>query len=189
MRKLFVFTFVSLDGYFEGPEHDISWFNADDYHFEAFQLEQSRETDVLLFGRKTYDLMESYWSTPYAVESDPAIAAFMNDCRKCVVTHTSFDPGWNNVTVISDDVIGTVQQLKTQPGRNIGILGSNQLCVNLMVAGLIDEFRIMVSPAVLGNGSSLFNGLSTREHLKLVDTQRFESGKVLLTYHPRPIAH
>ena len=180
MRKIFLFTNVSLDGYFEGPGHDISGFNAD---FEAFSLEQSKEVDTLLFGRKTYEMMK-YWSTPQAEENAPEIAKFMNEKLKVVVSHKSFEPGWNNVTVISDDVAGAVKKLKEQPGKTIAMFGSNNLCVSLMQEGLVDEFQIMVNPVAFGEGTSLFKGLPKKADLSLRETRKFKSGAILLTYEP-----
>src|SRR5437870_1441699 len=178
MRKIFLFMNVTLDGYFEGPDHDISWAHSD---FEAFSAEQSREVDTLLLGRKTYDLMKSFWPTPQAAQMAPEVAEFMNDRRKIVASHESFEPEWSNVTVIND-VAKEVKKLKEEPGGDIIILGSNTLCVSLMQEGLIDEFQIVVNPVALGQGTSLFKGLSQRAELALVETRRFKSGTILLTY-------
>jgi dihydrofolate reductase len=180
MRRIFVFTNVSLDGYFEGPGHDISGFTTD---FEAFSLEQSKEVDTLLFGRKTYEMMK-FWSTPQAEEIQPEIARFMNEKLKVVVSHKSFEPGWNNVTVISDDVAGEIKKLKEQPGKTIAMFGSNTLCVSLMQEGLIDEFQILVNPVAFGEGTSLFKGLPKKAAFTLTETRKFKSGVVLLTYEP-----
>jgi dihydrofolate reductase len=181
MRTLFLFMNVSLDGYFEGPDNDISAFNGD---FEAFSHDKSRKVDTMLFGRKTYDMMEAFWPTPQAEELAPEVASFMNEQRKVVITHTPFELGWNNVTVVSDDVIAEVRKLKEQPGESIAMFGSNSLCVDLMQAGLIDEFHIMVNPVALGAGTPLFAGLPEKANLSLVDSHRFDSGVVLLKYKP-----
>jgi dihydrofolate reductase len=180
VRKIFVFTNVSLDGYFEGPGHDISGFKND---FEAFSGDQSQEVDTLLFGRKTYDMMK-FWSTPQAQAMAPQIAKFMNEKAKVVASHESFEPGWSNVTVISTDVAGAVKTLKEQPGKTIAMFGSNNLCVNLLQAGLIDELQIMVNPVVFGEGTSLFAGLPKKAELTLTETRQFKNGTVLLTYAP-----
>lgn len=185
MRQIFVFTHVSLDGYFEAPEHDISWFNDDDHHFEAFAREQASKVDTLLFGRRTYELMKSFWPTPYAYELQPEVAEFMNEKRKIVFSHTRFEPGWKNVELICEDAIGAVKKLKQQAGGTIGMFGSNNLCVSLMQAGLIDEFRVVINPIALGAGTSLFAGLPARTSLSLKETTKFdESGKMLMIYSP-----
>jgi len=171
---------VSLDGYFEGPGHDISGFKTDN---EAFSSGQGREVDTILLGRKTYEMMK-YWSTPQAEENAPEIATFMNEKLKLVASHKSFEPGWKNVTVISGGVVGKVKQLKEQPGKNIIIFGSNNLCVSLIQAGLIDEFQILVNPVVFGEGTSLFKGLPKKAELTLTQTHKLISGAILLTYEP-----
>ena len=180
MRKIFLFMNVSLDGYYEDSNHDLSGFHND---FEAFSAEQSQEVDALLFGRKTYEMMK-FWSTPQAEEMMPEVAKFMNDNLKLVASRAPFDPGWKNVEVISGDVVGQVKKIKAQPGGNIIIFGSNTLCVSLMQAGLIDEFQIVVNPVVFGEGTPLFAGLPKTVEFALIETRRFKSGSVLLTYHP-----
>jgi dihydrofolate reductase len=180
MRTIFLFMNVSLDGYFEGAGHDISGFKPDN---EPFSSGQGKEVDTILLGRKTYEMMK-YWSTPQAEENAPEIAKFMNEKLKVVASHRSFEPGWKNVMVISDDVAGKVQRLKEQPGKDIIIFGSNSLCVSLMQAGLIDEFQILVNPVVFGEGTSLFTGLPKKAELRLTETHKFKSGAILLTYVP-----
>jgi dihydrofolate reductase len=137
---------VSLDGYFEAPGHDISWAKSD---FDAFSPEQGKEVDTLLLGRKTYELMKSFWPTSQAEELAPEVAKFMNEKLKVVTSHHPFEPGWKNVVVISGNVAGEVRKLKEQPGKNIAMFGSNHLCVSLMQEGLIDEFQILVNPVAL----------------------------------------
>jgi dihydrofolate reductase len=183
MRKISLFMHVSLDGYCEGPNHDISFFKKDG-EANAFFREQTNEGATMLFGHRTYELMKSWWPTQQAKKANPEIAKFMNEMPKVVVAHQRFEPGWNNVTVISGDVAGEVRNLKEQPGKHIVILGSNTLCVSLMQEGLVDEFQIMVNPVALGNGTSLFKGLPQKVDLKLLKTREFKSGNVLLTYEP-----
>jgi len=180
MRKIFLFMNVSLDGYFEAPGHDISGFKTD---FEAFSSDQSQEIDTLLFGYRTYDMMK-FWSTPQAEETAPEIAKFMNEKQKIVASHAPFEPGWSKVRVISGDVAGAVKKLKEQPGKNIMMFGSNNLCVSLMQQGLINEFQIVVNPVVFGDGTPLFKGLPKKAELTLAQTHMFKSGAVLLRYHP-----
>jgi dihydrofolate reductase len=185
MRKIFLFMNVSLDGYFEGPGHDISGFHNEEDPFEAYSPEEGQEVDTLLFGHRTYEMMRSYWPTPQAAEAAPEIAKFMNEKRKVVASHKPFEPGWDKVMVISGDVSGGVKKLKEQPGKTIAIFGSNNLCVSLLEAGLLDEVQIMVNPVVLGDGTSLFKGLSKKVELTLTESRKFRAGTVLLTYQPR----
>ena len=181
MRRLFLFMNVSLDGYFEGPGHDISWSHSGS---EPFSAEESQAVDTILLGRRTYELMKAFWPTPQAQAMQPDIANFMNDRLKVVASHTPFDPGWKNVRVISAEVAGEVKKLKEQPGKTIIMMGSNSLCVSLMQAGLVDEFQIVVNPVALGNGTPLFKGLAKKAELTLTGTQQFKSGTILLKYAP-----
>ena len=180
MKKIFVFTNVSLDGYFEAPGHDISGFKNDP---EAMAPNPGKEVDTILLGHRTFEMMK-FWSTPQAAETAPEIAKFFNENLKVIVSHNSFDPGWNNSKVISIDVAGEIKKLKAQPGKNIIMFGSNTLCVSLMQEGLIDEFQIIVNPVAFGEGTPLFKGLPKKAELKLMETRKFKSGAVLLTYEP-----
>lgn len=176
---------VSLDGYFEGLGHDLSWHNAKNEEFKRLQAKHAVESDAILMGRTTYELMASFWPTPMAKEMDAETAKFMNETRKFVVSHAAFEPGWQNVSVLHGDVSAQIRKLKEKPGQEIALLGSNKLCVSLMADGLVDEFRIMVNPVVLGDGTSLFAGLTQRPHFILIKTRKYASGNVLLTYRPK----
>jgi dihydrofolate reductase len=180
MRKVLVFINTSLDGYFEGPEHDLSAFSHD---FEAFPSDPGEEVDTLLFGRKTYEIMK-FWATPQAAEMAPAVASFMNTTQKFVASHWPFDAGWQEVKVLSRDVPGAVRELKGAPGKNILIMGSNTLVVSLLQAGLIDEVQVVLNPVTLGAGTALFDGLAGRLDFRLLGTQVFKSGAVMLRLEP-----
>ncbi len=181
MRRIFLFMNVSLDGYFEAPGGDLSWAGHD---YEAFSPESSAAVDTILLGRRTFEMMRSYWPTPPAAEMAPEVARFMNDRSKVVASHAPFDPGWQNATVITGDVPEAVRQLKAQPGKEIIVMGSNILCVSLLTHGLLDELQILVNPVVLGAGTPLFRGLQEPIPLALKSSRQFQSGGVLLTYEP-----
>ena len=183
MRKVILFLMVSLDGYFEGPNQEIDWHNVD-AEFNEFALSQTNDVDTLLFGRVTYQLMASYWPTEAAKYDDPAVAERMNSLPKIVFSRTLDSVEWNNTRLIKDNVVEEITKLKQQPGKDIAIFGSSNLCVSLIKMGLIDEFRIMVNPIVLGDGHPLFNGLGGKLNLKLLKTKTFNSGNVLLYYQP-----
>jgi dihydrofolate reductase len=181
MRRIFLLMNVSMEGYFEGPNDDLSWTKS---KFEAFSQEPREVVDTLLFGRRTYEMMRNFWPTPQAAALAPEVAHFMNSVHKVVATRTPFDPGWEHVTVISGDVVDEVRKLKAQPGHTIGIFGSNTLCVSLMQAKLIDEFQILVNPVAIGQGTPLFKGLPIHVDFALKQAQTFDSGVVMLTYIP-----
>jgi len=183
MRKLFSFNMVTLDGFFEGPNQDISWHNVD-AEFNEFAIEQTSTGDTLVFGRVTYQLMASYWPTPDAIKDDPVVADYMNRVPKVVVSRTLKKAEWNNTRLIKDHVAEEITKLKQQPGKDIAVFGSANLLSTLMQLDLVDEHRIMVNPVILGNGNPLFKRTENKLGLKLVRTRTFGNGNVLLCYQP-----
>lgn len=179
---------VSLDGYFEGPNHDLSWHNVD-LEFNAFATSQTKGVDLLLFGRKTYELMASYWPTEYARKNDAAVAKLMNITPKIVFSKTLKKvqeiPYWENVELVNKNVLEKVKRLKNIKGADIGIFGSNNLTVSLMGMDLIDEFRIMINPVAIGKGTPLFSGIKKKLELRLLKSREFKNGNVLLYYEPK----
>ncbi len=183
MRKIIWFNMVTLDGFFEGPNHEIDWHNVDG-EFNEFAAEQLDSMDGLLFGRMTYQMMASYWPSEMAVTNDPVIAEKMNSKVKIVYSSTLDKADWNNTTLIKGNIVRETQKLKQQPGRDMAIFGSAVLGNALLEAGLIDEVRVMVNPIVLRNGHPLFKDGTERLHLKLVNSRVFGNGNILLYYQP-----
>lgn len=181
MRKIILFTNVSLDGYFEAPGHDLSWASNNS---EAFSSGGSGEVDTFLLGHRSYEVIKGFWSTPQAAEMAPEMARKLTESPKIAASRQGFDPGWQNATVISGDVVGEVRKIKAQPGGDMLMFGSNELCVSLMQAGLVDEFQILVNPVALGDGTPLFKGLPEWVRLTLTDMRRLQSGTVVLVYRP-----
>jgi dihydrofolate reductase len=174
---------VTLDGFFEGPNQDISWHHVDD-EFNEFAIQQLNEIDTLLFGRVTYQGMASYWPTEFAIRDDPIVAGLMNSLPKIVFSKTLEKAEWTNSRLIKENVPEEVSKLKRQPGKDIAIFGSSNLAATLAESGLIDEYRIIVNPVFLGGGTSLLKGIKDRLKLKLLRAKTFESGNVLLYYAP-----
>ncbi len=173
---------VSLDGYYEGPNHEIDWHNADNKEFNDFAIKNVGESDLLLFGRKTYELMATYWPSADALKNDPIVAAQMNNTEKIVFSRTLIKTDWENTRLVKNNAADELRKLKNQEGKAIAILGSSDLALTFISEGLIDEFQIMVNPVVLGAGKPLFDGLKERIQLALVKTKVFNSGNVLLFY-------
>jgi len=183
MRKVIFFMLTSLDGYFEGPDRDISWHNVDE-EFNDFAIRQTGEFGALLFGRVAYELMASYWPTEAAKRDDPIVAGLMNSLPKIVFSKTLEKVDWENTRLVIDKFVEAISKLKQAAGKDIAIFGSSDLTVTLMEQGLVDEYRIMVNPVVLGNGKPLFKGIKNKINLKLIKTKAFKSGNVLLYYEP-----
>ena len=181
MRKLSSFMVVTLDGFYEGPNGEFDWPNVDQ-EFNEFGIEQLHDTDLLVFGRATYEGMAGYWPTPAARQDDPVVAELMNTLPKVVVSTTLASADWNNSRVVAGDVAEELTKLKQQPGKGIAIFGSPSLTVSLIELGLVDELRVLVNPIVLGDGRSLFHTTRDRLRLELLQTRTFRSGNVLLTY-------
>ncbi len=183
MRKVIFFMLISVDGYFEGPNHAIDWHNVDE-EFQAFAIAQLDTAGLLLFGRVTYEMMAEFWPSPIAAKDDPVTAAAMNRLPKIVISKTLKRADWQNTRLVKENIVEEVQRLKAEPGRDIFVFGSSDLSITLVQHGLIDEFRLLVNPLVLGDGTTLFHGLRKRLHLQLLKTQTFKNGNVLLVYQP-----
>jgi dihydrofolate reductase len=182
MRKVIVSNLVSLDGYFAGPNGEVDWFiNLADKEFEADAIDLIGTVDTMLFGRITYELMASYWPTASPDTEDPRIIAAMNNTQKAVFSNTLDTVDWNNSRLVRGDVADEVARLKQEPGKDMVIYGSGSIVAALTRRSLIDDYRIFVCPIILGDGKSLFKG-SEQLALELVESRRFGSGVVLLSY-------
>jgi dihydrofolate reductase len=174
---------TTVDGYFEGPNKELDWHVVDDEFFQqAIDLLDS--ADLLLFGRVTYEMMAAYWPTAEGIKDDPIIAEKMNSLPKVVFSTTLKNAGWHNTRIVHDHSTEEIRKLKQQPGKNMVIFGSSDLAVSLTKEGLIDEYRIIVNPIVLGGGKTLLEGLNERFKLTLVEARIFSSGTVLLSLQP-----
>jgi dihydrofolate reductase len=183
MRKVFLFNLITLDGFFAGPTGDLDW-HVTDEEFNRFAVEQLDETDTLLFGRVTYELMAGYWPTDEARANEPLVAKAMNEQSKIVFSRTLKEVDWSNSRLVSDHAEEEVRNVKQQPGKDIAIFGSANLAASLMPSGLIDEFRVLVNPVILGAGRPLFEDVKDPLKLRLIRTRTFGSGSVLLYYEP-----
>ena len=143
MRKLILFMHVSLDGFVAGPAGEMNWINVGDDIFE-YAGNQTDQADAALYGRITYQMMESYWPTagdqPNASKHDKQHAAWYNKVDKIVLSKTLQGDNLNKVNIISDNVFNEITKLKQADGRNILIFGSPTACHSLMADDLIDDY-------------------------------------------------
>ena len=180
MRRVVVSEFISLDGVVEDPRWTFEFPSEDR---DQFKFDELAASDALLLGRVTYEGFAAAW--PQMEEQTGEYGAWMNGYPKYVVSTTLEEPlEWNNSTLVEGDIAEEVSRLKDQPGKDILIFGSGDLVNTLMQHDLIDEYRLMVFPIVVGSGKRLFDEGGDTKTLQLVGTQTFDSGAIVLTYAP-----
>lgn len=187
MRTLAITQNTTVDG---AVEMLGDWFDAQGQG-EADQSDllevlqrDSATSDTLLVGRRTYEDMRGYW--PHQHGDTTGVSAHLNTVTKCVVSTTMTDPGWQNSTVINGDVIAAVRAMKEQPGRDIVVTGSIQLCHTLIAADLVDEYRLFTYPVVQGRGRRLFPDGHQLPALRLLESRAFCSGTTYTRYGVTP---
>lgn len=185
MRKLIMWNLITLDGFFEGTKpwdlefHNDVW--GDD--LERFVKEQTKLIGTLLFGRATYEGMAAYWTS--VKDENAETAYFMNNVPKVVVSTTLRKADWKNSRLINANAVEEVKKLKQQTGMDIYIFGSAKLSASLMEQGLIDEYRIGLTPVILGAGTPLFQSPLEKLNLELIKVQPMDKGFVVLYYRPK----
>lgn len=174
MRRLVVTEFVSLDGVMENPAWTAPYWNDE---IAQFKGDETKASDALL-GRVTYEGFAAAWP-----ESKDEGAPYFNSVRKYVVSTTLDTAAWNNSTLLKDNLVAEITGLKEQEGGDITVHGSATLVQMLMQHDLVDRYRLLVYPVVLGSGKRLFSeGIPAT--LKLLEAQSFSSGVVALVYEP-----
>ena len=182
MRKVVATEYVTLDGVMEDPGGSWS-FQFWNQEAAKFKFDELFASDALLLGRVTYEGFAKAWPT---MKDEAGFADRMNSLPKYVVSSTLEKLEWNNSRLIKGNIAEEVSRLKQEPGQDILLAGSADLVHLLMQHDLIDEYRLMVHPVVLGGGKRLFREASARKVLRLVDTKRFDTGVLVLTYEPVP---
>jgi dihydrofolate reductase len=180
MKTLRVFESISIDGYFTDAHDGISWAHhgRDDAEFSAWVAGNASGGGELLFGRKTYQMMEAFWPTPAAAQQMPVVAKGMNAATKYVASRT-IQPTWHNTHLLKGDLIAAVRNLKSGDGPGITVLGSGSVAAQLGEAGLVDEYQFVIMPLALGSGRTVF---TQGRELRLVEQRVFRCGNVVLTY-------
>jgi len=197
MRRIIAFDRISADGYFSAPDGNLNWAVPEDaLDKEATSNIGGGGQGTLLFGRKTYQMFESFW--PHALE-DPggaenphrpgqrspemrAMAEYINEAIKIVFSRTLKDVKWKNSRLFKKFLPGEVEALKREKGADIMIFGSGSIVAQLAQHDLVDEYQFIVNPVILGNGRSLISGVSKSTGLKLEEAKPYKSGNVKLRY-------
>ena len=193
MAKIVVSEFLTLDGVYQGPggpEEDPSGgFDKGGWATELDDgedndsnvvLDSFEDTDGLLLGRRTYDIFAGFWPN---VPADDPYGKFMNGFRKYVVSTTLAEPlSWTNSTLIKGGVPNAVDELRAAPGKDIQVIGSGQLVQTLIDNDLVDRYRLMVYPVILGKGKKLFRDGYADTRLMLTHSFSTKGGVLILTY-------
>ncbi len=187
MGKIIYAMSVSLDGYVESTGDDLSWSYPSAELHRHFN-EEERKIDTFLYGRRMYETMAAYWPTagenPSAPEVEIEYARIWNEKKKIVFSSTLTQVSWNT-ELFRGDIAETINRLKARPGKDMTVGGAT-LAATFMRLGLIDEYRLYVHPILLGGGKPMFTQLQNQINLRLVETQVFGSGVVLLKYVNHP---
>jgi dihydrofolate reductase len=185
MRKIVVLMHVSLDGFAAGPKGEMNWIHIDDEMFEDVDG-MFTTADAALYGRVTYQMMESYWPTvpgnPASTAHDIRHTHWLDAANKVVFSKTLEKAEWQNTTLLKGNFQTEVMKLKEQPGQDISVVGSLSVTHELMRLNLIDEYRINVNPVVLGQGLPFFKDVQSKLELKLVNAKTYNVGVVALRY-------
>jgi len=185
MRKLTLFMHVSLDGFVAGPNGEMDWIKVDNEMFDHAGA-RTNQADTALYGRVTYEMMESYWPTaaekPNPSKHDIEHSTWYSKVAKVIVSRTMKDVVLPNTRIISDNVTDEIINLKKMPGREIIIFGSPSASHLLMAGNLIDDYWLLINPILLGQGIPMFKGIKNRTQLKLVKSYPFASGVVCIHY-------
>ncbi len=186
MRKLFLHIGVTVDGYIENEKGEFDWPVDDEW--EEYINGVLRSIDGQVYGRVAHQSLAQYWPTaadqPGVSERLIEMARMMNASPKYVVTRRPYETGWSNSHIIRGEVAGEIQKLKNQPGRDIALFAGATLAQSFMEMGLLDEYRLVLNPVVLGGGTPLFKPGLSREKLELLSTRKLSSGLLVLTYAP-----
>jgi class 3 adenylate cyclase len=186
--RLIVTAYVTLDGVIEAPGFDEhrdgrnAWaVRVQGDEDEQYNKAQIEAADALLLGRRTWQIWAAFWPTATGADW---LAERINSMPKYVVSNTLKRADWTNTTIISGDIPGEVAKLRAQPGRELVVYGSADLVDELLRHDVIDEYRLLIYPVILGSGKHLFRDRIGLHNLRLIASRTFSSGVVLLTYVP-----
>ncbi len=188
MRKVISFMHVSLDGFVAGPNGEMNWIKMDQELFE-FVGHRIKKGNTSMYGRVTYEMMEGYWpeagKSPKATKHEIEHSKWYDKVHKVVLSKTLNNADLNNTTIISDNLVDSINDIKKLPNsgdEDILVFGSPSATHSLIQQNLIDGYWLFVNPIILGQGIPLFENIKDKIKLKLVSSHQFTSGVVELNY-------
>jgi dihydrofolate reductase len=185
MRNIISFMHISLDGFVAGPNGEMDWIKVDEEIFDHVGRRVS-EGNTALYGRVTYQMMESYWPTaadqPTASKHDIEHSKWYSKVHKVVLSKTLETTGLSNTTIIKDNLVSSINEIKEGEGEDILLFGSPTATHSLIQHGLIDGYLLFVNPIILGQGIPLFLDIKDKIKLNLLTTQQFACGVTELNY-------
>jgi dihydrofolate reductase len=187
MRKLILAMQVSLDGFVEAPNGDMSWMQPDDNEqWDNMFAMLLKNVDLFLLGRGMWADYRDYWKKALVDSNfspnEVKFAKLAERTPHIVFSKTLKDAGWENTTINSGDVVDEVKKIKEQPGKDIYIVGGAKFAATLIDSGLVDEYQLAVSPVILTKGKSFFQQLANRRNIELISTKQLNMGVVILRY-------
>lgn len=184
MRNLILIAHTSLDGFVAFPNGDLGGFVASDENL-AFVWRLTDTADAAMFGRKSFQLLESYWPTaadrPNATKAEIGYSNWYNAAEKIVLSKT-MQKNLAGIKIINDNIADEIRKIKQLPGKDILIFGSPATFQTVFEAGLVNSYWIFINPVIFGEGIPLFKESKNKVNLKLVDTKQFANGELALQY-------
>jgi dihydrofolate reductase len=194
--RVFLHISVSLDGFIERENHDIDWHFVDD-EFEEYINDVLRSIDGMIFGRVAHEKLAEYWPMVPSGAGDRAqapargisdrhleAARMMNELPKYVVSNSAYTPTWGNSHVLTGDLRAEIAKLKEQHDRDIALFAGAGVAQSFMELGLLDAYKLVVNPIILGSGTPLFKAGVRSIPLQLEGIRTFQSGALVLSYIP-----
>jgi dihydrofolate reductase len=181
MRKLIVTEWVSLDGIFDASSMNKWWMPFDSANRQQYIQDSINNCEMMLYGRTTYEMLYPYWSS--FKNNEQGVADKLNNCKKYVVSSKLKEAPWGDTTILGKNFVKEIGQVKQENGGYILVQGSATLLKPLLEAGLVDELRLLINPALAGTGQRPFKEDINCE-LELLQVRQFEKNVLLLNYKP-----
>jgi dihydrofolate reductase len=195
MRRILMFNHMTADGYFGGSDGNLNWVVPDE-DIDQAAVDSMSSIDTILLGRKTYQMFESFW--PHALDDSPtapdphdagrrsptlrAMAIWINEANKLVFSRSLKKVTWKNSRILPEVDPRAIDAMKQARGKNMIVFGSGSIVSQLSRHGLIDEYRIVINPILLGGGLPLVNDVPGSLKLDLLEAKQYGSGNVVLRY-------